>query len=224
MVWGYQATDLPPDTLKSTLTVTVTESAAEIYFQPRSARRPTGILFLPGGMVDPLAYTPLLKSLAASGHPARLIRLPYRCACTDSQVTALFSEVTKIVQSNPGTRWYLAGHSRGAMLATRYARESQSNIAGLVLIATTHPRDFDLSASHLKITKIQGTHDNIASLEAAKANSHLLPPGTLWITIPGANHVQFAYYGHQLLDGLPDITREQQQAALGRAVRRALTQ
>jgi pimeloyl-ACP methyl ester carboxylesterase len=222
IIWGFQSVDVPADTLKTTSAVKVTEDDTAIRFQPRANKRATGILFLPGGMVDPLAYTPLLKDLAAAGHPAQLIRLPLRCACVDSQVNALFTAISAAVKANPETRWYLAGHSRGAMLAARYARESETKLAGLILVATTHPRDFDLSNSPLKITKIFGTHDGIADSESIHANAKLLPPAANMVEIPGANHVQFGYYRHQLLDGIPGITRDEQQKVLLRVVRRAL--
>ncbi len=221
MVWGYQATDLPAGVLLTNSAVKVADTDDRITFQPRANRRSTGVIFLPGGMVDPVAYAPLLKNLAATGHPAHLVRLPMRSAFFESQITEVFQRVTAILKANPDARWYLAGHSRGAMLAARFARESQSNIAGLILIGTTHPRDFDLSASPLQVTKIMGTHDGIATPEATRANAALLPKSTTWVEIPGANHVQFGYYRHQLLDGEPGITRAEQQAALLKAVRRA---
>lgn len=203
--------------------VKVTDEDTGIHFQPRRNRRATGVIFLPGGMVDPVAYAPLLKNLATAGHPAYLLRLPLRCACVDSQITNLFAQITATIHANRDTEWYLAGHSRGAMLASRFARESPAHIAGLVLIGTTHPRDFDLSAAALRVTKISGSHDGIASPDAIRANAKLLPPSTKWIEIPGANHVQFGYYRHQLLDGLPSISRDKQQAALLTAVRRAIS-
>lgn len=221
MVWGYQATDLPAGVLLTNSAVKVTDVDERIIFQPRASRA-TGVIFLPGGMVDPVAYAPLLKNLAATGHPAQLVRLPMRSAFLESQITEVFQRVTAILKANPDTRWYLAGHSRGAMLASRFARESQSNIAGLILIGTTHPRDFDLSVSPLQVTKIMGTHDGVATPEATRANAALLPKSTTWVEISGANHVQFGYYRHQLLDGEPGITRAEQQAALLKAVRRAL--
>jgi pimeloyl-ACP methyl ester carboxylesterase len=222
LIWGFQAEGVPDGTLLTNAAVKVTDDDMGIHFQPRHNKRATGVIFLPGGMVDPVAYTPLLKNLASAGHPVHLIRLPFRCACVDSQITDLFAQITATVNANRETHWYLAGHSRGAMLATRFARESPANIAGLVLIATTHPRDFDLSATALRVTKIFGTHDGIAGPEATRANAKLLPPSTKWIEIRGGNHVQFGYYRHQLMDGLPGIGREEQQAALLTAVRRAI--
>jgi pimeloyl-ACP methyl ester carboxylesterase len=222
MVWGFQAEGIPADTLQTNAAVQVSGDDTAIRFEPRVNKRTTGVIFLPGGMVEPEAYTPLLKNLAAAGYPAHLVRLPLRCACVDSQIAALFAQITATVNANPGTRWYLAGHSRGAMLATRFAHEAPPNLAGLILIGTTHPRDFDLSATPLKVTKIFGTNDGVASPAAIRANAKLLPPSTSWIEIPGANHVQFGFYRHQLFDGSPGIGRAEQQTALLKAVRRAL--
>ena len=50
----------------------------------------------------------------------------------------------------------------------------------------------------------------------------MLPPATTWIEIPGANHVQFAHYRYQLFDGVAAISRDAQQVALLKAVRRAI--
>jgi hypothetical protein len=57
-----------------------------------------------------------------------------------------------------------------------------------------------------------------------RATSHLLPRTTRWIEIEGGNHSQFAHYGHQLFDGSPTITREQQQEKTRMAVLASLEQ
>ncbi|HEU0119223.1 MAG TPA: alpha/beta hydrolase [Bryobacteraceae bacterium] len=218
IVWGFQSTGIPPDTFTSTDTLQVAGNS----FRPTAGTRNTGILFLPGGMVDPLSYAPVLRQFAASGYPALLIPLPYRCACTDSQIESLFAAVRAAMEAQPQTRWYLAGHSRGAMLASRFARNPPANLEGLILLATTHPRDFDLSASRLRIAKILGSSDGVATPAAARANAHLLPSATRWFEIPGANHVQFGYYRHQLGDHTATISRAEQQAHLQNAIRQFL--
>jgi hypothetical protein len=222
MAWGFQAVDLPTGVLSSNSIVRVVDTGTAIRFQPRANRRDTGVIFLPGGLVDPDAYAPLMKNIAAYGHSAQLLRLPWRCACVESQVTELFANIKAVIDANRDTRWFLAGHSRGAMLATRFARESQTEIAGLILLGTTHPRDFDLSATPLKVTKLIGTRDGIATPAATRQNAKLLPASTVWVEIEGGNHVQFGYYRHQLLDGTATITRQQQQAAVLKAIRLAL--
>lgn len=222
IIWGYQASGVPDTALQTTSAVRVVEDNRAIHFIPRATRRGNGVIFLPGGMVSPAAYAPLMKSIAAAGHPAHLVPLPYRTAYTESQVNDLFSDITSVINANRETRWWIAGHSRGAMLAARYARESQTHIGGLILIGTTHPRDFDLSASPLPVTKILGSNDGVATPADARVNAKFLPPSTVWVEIPGANHVQFGYYGHQLMDHAATISRDEQQTALLKAIRRAL--
>jgi hypothetical protein len=36
------------------------------------------VVFLPGALVDPVAYSPFLHAVAAEGHPADLFELPWR--------------------------------------------------------------------------------------------------------------------------------------------------
>jgi pimeloyl-ACP methyl ester carboxylesterase len=111
-------------------------------------------------------------------------------------------------------RWIVAGHSRGAVAATSLAASRTRGIAGLVLVGTTHPRDVDLSALAVPVTKVVGTHDRIAPLKKAEANRHLLPPATRWVRIEGGNHSQFGWYGFQPGDRFAEITREEQQAQM----------
>ena len=63
------------------------------------------------------------------------------------------------------------------------------------------------------MVKVFGTNDGIAPEDGVRANRHLLPATTQWVKIPGANHVQFGYYRHQLGDNRAAIDREAQQRA-----------
>jgi pimeloyl-ACP methyl ester carboxylesterase len=104
----------------------------------------------------------------------------------------------------------------------RATHESPGALAGLILIGSTHPRDFDLPAIPIPVTKILGLRDGIAPAAEARRNAHLLPPSTAWVEIDGANHVQLGYYRHQLGDDAPAIPGSCQQALLLAAVLRAL--
>ena len=56
-----------------------------------------------------------------------------------------------VIRDNPGIReWIVAGHSRGAVVSSAMADRRLSQLAGLVLIGTTHPRDVDLSQCKIK--------------------------------------------------------------------------
>lgn len=215
---GFQASGVPPHTMQSNPKVTVAESNGGLDFRPTAPAASTGLIFLPGGMVEPVAYAPLLKHLAEAGFRAHLVYLPMRCACTASQTAELFARVQAIIASQPGIRWVLAGHSRGAMLASRFVHEQSPALAGLVLIGTTHPRDYSLAALTIPTTKIYGTRDGIASSAAMDRNKHLLPPNASWVRIDGGNHVQFGYYRHQIGDESATISREDQQRAVEAAL------
>jgi len=116
----------------------------------------------------------------------------------------------------------LAGHTRGAMLASRYVHERVQHPQGLVLIGTTHPRDFDLSELDLPVTKIYGTADGVASIGDMRANAKLLPPATRWVEIEGGNHTQFGSYRFQLGDHAATISRRAQQEITARTLVEAL--
>lgn len=97
-----------------------------------------------------------------------------------------------------------------ALFASRYP----SDLSGLLLIGTTHPRDHDLSSLQIPVLKISGTRDCVADPKDSKANASKLPPQAVWTTIIGANHAQFGYYGSQLGDCTATISRENQQKQL----------
>lgn len=220
---GFQAGALPARVLQSDSRVEVRETAEGWSFEPKHRVAESGLLFLPGGMVEPEAYAPLMKQVAEAGYRARLIRLPMRCACTTAQKSALEGHLRAVLSAESSTKWVLGGHSRGAMLAATFARDQAAGLGGLALIGTTHPRDFDLSGLPIPVLKIFGSNDGIASPPAVLANRHLLPMHTTWQEIDGANHVQFGYYRHQLGDDRATISRAEQQRLLDTALLRALS-
>lgn len=218
MIAGFQAGELPAGSTESDGRVAVNATSDGIEFRVRANPRNSGLIFLPGGMVDPAAYAPLMKRIAASGHPVHLLYLPLRCACTDSQVADLFRKIQSVMATEPATNWTLAGHSRGGMLASRFVHENGGRLAKLILIGTTHPRDFSLAGISIPVVKIYGTNDGVAPYAKMRQNQHLLPANTEWIGIEGGNHVQFGYYRHQLGDDAASMSREDQQLAVERAL------
>ncbi len=93
----------------------------------------------------------------------------------------------------------------------------------MVLIGTSHPKTIDLSDARIPITKVFASNDGIATVEMISSTRSLLPTDTRWIEIEGGNHSQFGHYGHQLFDGAPTISREQQQAITRAALMEALS-
>lgn len=212
LVWNAQSHGVNPALLQSSAAVNVRDSGAILQIAPRRDATPAGLIFLPGGSIDPRAYVPLLRAVAEAGYPAALVRLPWRAAPTASSQRVVWERILGIVSRDPDRRWILAGHSRGAALSARFAAEHPEALAGLVLIATTHPKQVSLAALPIPVTKIYATRDCVADSAAVFANAALLPTHTRWVRVEGGNHRQFGWYGAQLGDCSATISREAQQA------------
>jgi len=223
LLWNTEARGVNAAVFQSTPSVRVVDTGELIQFLPTQETGSVGLIFLPGGGIDPDAYAPLLRSVADSGHAAVIVKVPWRSAPTDGTQATLWRRIAGVLASGgAGKTWVLGGHSRGAVFALDYATDHPRQLAGLVLIGTTHPRDIDLYKSKLPILKIVATHDCVASLERVMANARLLPPSTQWVRIEGGNHRQFGYYGYQLGDCGATISRESQQTQTATALTRFL--
>jgi predicted alpha/beta-hydrolase family hydrolase len=188
---------------------------------PATAR--PALLFFPGAMVDPAAYAPLAHAIALEGYAVTLLHLPRRGALGGADNPDLLARARAIMNDARGAaRWIVAGHSRGAVVASQLASERPPHFSGLVLIGTTHPRDVDLSGLREPVTKIVGTRDGIARADGVEANRHLLPSTTRWVRIEGGNHSQFGWYGFQPGDRRATISSEQQRTITVNAVLEAL--
>ncbi|MEX2177752.1 MAG: alpha/beta hydrolase [Gemmatimonadaceae bacterium] len=178
-----------------------------------------GLLFFPGALVDPTAYAPLARAVAAAGVPVTLVELPRRGAFGGADDPDLLNHALDLTRRSGGPRrWVVAGHSRGAVVATNFAATYPASLAGLVLIGTTHPRDVNLATLTAPVTKIVGTRDGIAPERKSDANRHLLPPSTRWIRIEGGNHSQFGWYGFQPGDRFATIPAPEQHGRVVAAI------
>lgn len=206
-------------------TVAVAHDDGVWSFVPRSSPRTDvpSLIFFPGALVDPVAYAPLVRAAAAAGFPAHIVELPRRGAMGGADDPVLVQRLDRLLgASNAPRRWVIAGHSRGAVVASRIAAEQRPGFAGLVLIGTSHPRDVDLSALHVPVTKIAGTRDGLASRTEVEANRAKLPAATRWVWIEGGNHSQFGWYGFQPGDRRATVEAPVQRAAMIEAVIDAL--
>jgi pimeloyl-ACP methyl ester carboxylesterase len=110
------------------------------------------------------------------------------------------------------TQWVVAGHSRGAEIASRMVLESPASLCGLVLIGSSHPRDISLAHVTVPVARVYGTRDTVADVAKVEATRHNLPASARQVRIDGGNHSQFGYYGFQPGDWPATISREAQQA------------
>jgi pimeloyl-ACP methyl ester carboxylesterase len=215
-VIAYRASPEARAALRSDAMVAVTRGADRWTVAPvdTGAMLHVHLLFLPGGLVDPVAYAPLARAAAASGFATTILELPRRGAFGGATDPALFDRAHAILSDTKrGERWVVAGHSRGAVIASRLASERPAALAGLVLIGSSHPRDVSLAAATYPVLKIVGDRDGLASPDEVRANAGLLPPATRWLRITGANHSQFGWYGFQPGDRFARISADEQHAA-----------
>lgn len=224
---AYRANGEARGAMVSDGAVTVSLAAGVISFAPAVVTdSAVGFLFFPGALVDPVAYAPLLRAVAASGTRAWIVELPRRGAFNGGNDQALWAHVD-VLRAMPGAprRWVLGGHSRGGVAVSDAAARRVVDIAGFVIIGSSHPRDVDLSAMTVPVTKIVGTRDGLASPEEVEGNRKLLPPSAAFVWVQGGNHSQFGWYGFQPGDRWPqiaaDVQRKQMIDAVLETLRRA---
>jgi dienelactone hydrolase len=196
--------------LSSDARVHVEDRQDALVFQPVNDRGDTGLIFYPGCPVPPEAYAVLAHRIAEKGYPVFVMHVAYLCATADDQQRQLFA-ATRAVIASSHRRWVLAGHSRGAVHASRLLSEQPQVVNGLVLIGTTHPREVNLSSLSIPVTKIYASLDGVAPEDEVRANAFRLPPSTRWVRIEGGNHRQFGSYRYQVFDPSATISREAQQ-------------
>jgi len=221
LAWNLQAHGVPASAFASDQTVRVDIDRDSIRIVPWNVTKEqrVNLVFIPGGLVDPNAYVPVVRTIASTGVPAALVKMPWRSAFTDAMRLQLWARIINAQQQlGDARRLVVAGHSRGAAMAARFAAENPGIVGGLILIGTTHPRDQDLSNARYPILKVTGSRDCVASVEGARANADKLPPHTRWLTIAGGNHAQFGYYGSQINDCRAEISRAEQQRLLIEAI------
>ena len=209
---AFRASPAAREALAGDDKVVVMQGEHHRLFKPRQKPADVGLIFYPGALVDPVAYAPLLRAVAAEGFPALLIEVPMRGGFGGATSAApLTRGVDATLAVQEVKRWVVAGHSRGGNIAARLARTNAGSIVGLVLLGTSHPRDFSLAKSGLRVTRVYGTRDTVADVEKLERTKVNLPPDTRHVRIDGGNHSQFGSYGFQPGDWPATISREEQQ-------------
>jgi pimeloyl-ACP methyl ester carboxylesterase len=177
-------------------------------FQPAGESRSTGLIFYPGGRVDPRSYAPPARALAEQGYPVVIVPMPLNLAVFGA------GKAAEVIEAFPQVeRWAIAGHSLGGAMAATFIADNPAAIDGLALWAAYPAGGADLSSqSELAATSIYGTADGVAAMEDVLGGQPLLPAATVWAPIEGGNHAQFGWYGPQSDADVATISREEQQA------------
>jgi dienelactone hydrolase len=226
IVWANDVAQPMPQALaamQSDATVTVSE-ADWIEFVPATgeggASPTTGFIFYPGGRVDPRAYAPPARELAAQGYFVAITPMPFNLAILDAE------RAQAVIAAHPEIeRWVIGGHSLGGATAAIFADRQPQAVQGVVFWAAFPPDGNSLAdRSDLILTSIYGTLDGLATPADIAATAPLLPPDAQLIPIEGGNHAQFGWYGEQAGDNLAAISREEQQRQVVAATLAALAE
>jgi hypothetical protein len=207
LVWAetgtYPARSVALSALESTDRVTITQDKF-ITFEPVE-KADTGLIFYPGGLVEPTAYAPILHKIAEAGVLVVITPMPLNLAILNTgAANAVIDEYPHI------STWILAGHSLGGASAAIFAENNPTKIDALVLWDSYPPSSADLSDSAIPALSIFGTTDSVPNTENFDEQRHLLPANTEFVGIEGASHAQFGDYGPQKGDVVASISLAEQ--------------
>jgi hypothetical protein len=202
LVWArtgtYPARTVALSALESTDRVTIAQGNV-ITFTPVEETE-TGLIFYPGGLVEPSAYAPVLRKIAEEGVLVVITPMPLNLAILNTgAANAVIDEYPHI------STWILAGHSLGGASAAIFAENNPTSIDALALWDSYPPDSADLSDNTIPAISIFGTTDNFPNTENFDDKKHLLPADTEFVGIEGASHAQFGDYGPQKGDVVASI-------------------
>jgi dienelactone hydrolase len=216
---------LPNDEINPSNEVVITETRDYIFMRPFDQKETnTGILFYPGGLVDPHVYNQWLSELVLSDptYTVIVLKMPANLAVLNSNAATMAINDFPYI-----TNWVIAGHSLGGAMACSYVAAFPNSIKGLVLLAAYPAQSVDLTSWQGAVLSIAASEDGLASAEDIEDSKLRLPTSvlintpnmmptnlqgkTVFYTINGGNHAYFGHYGPQNNDGEALITREEQQ-------------
>lgn len=178
----------------------VVEENQQITLIPKDAK--AGIIFYPGGKVQYEAYYPLMKAFAEKGYLCVLLHVTGNLAILDRNAAdGLIEKYPEV------SRWYLAGHSLGGVVASMYAENHLEDYEGIIFLGSY--ANSDMRESGLRMLLVYGNEDKVLDLEAYEENRVNLPDYAEHV-IDGGCHSYFGAYGMQEGDGNPSISRQKQ--------------
>lgn len=207
LVWSktgtYPARKVALSALESSDRIAITQDKL-IVFTPVE-ETDTGVIFYPGGLVEPTAYAPILHKIAEEGVLVIITPMPLNLAIFNT------GAANAVIDTYPQiSTWILAGHSLGGASAAIFAENYPNRIDALALWDSYPPDSADLSDNAISVISIFGTTNNIPNTENFDDKKHLLPEYTIFIGIEGANHAQFGDYGPQKGDVIASMSLAEQ--------------
>ncbi len=210
LVWAGRpamATTEALDALTTDENIVVT-TTPWLVFTPVTPTATTGFIFYPGGLVDPRAYAPAARAIAAEGYLVAIVPMPFNLAVfapnRGLDVMAAYPTIK---------RWAVGGHSLGGAMAANFAAGQDEAVNALILWASYPASNNSLARrADLQVTSVYGTNDGLATIDKIEESRALLPPDSTFVAIEGGNHAQFGWYGAQDGDNPAAIPHDKQEA------------
>ena len=200
----YRAEDVALEVLAQDSGITVQDN---LTILSPSSPTDTAIIFYPGAKVEAEAYLPLLDQIRQTGVACILVHMPFHMAIFDSDAAEAV-----IAQFPEFQHWYIAGHSMGGAMASKFASDHPDQVDGLILMGAYIYGDYpDEKTLTIYGSLNQSVEDHIDYTENI-------------VEIEGGNHAQFGNYGLQKGDLPATISAEEQQAQTVEAIQAFLAQ
>ncbi|MEM7333608.1 MAG: alpha/beta hydrolase [Chloroflexota bacterium] len=181
----------------------ITREDGLLVFQPDT--QPTlGLIYYPGGLVDPEAYAVSAQGIADAGYLVVIPKMALNLAVTG------INKADDIIDKYPEIdSWVIGGHSLGGAMAAEYAKNNANVIDGMILYASFPASSEDYINVPFDIFTIYGSEESGAPEMAAFYD--IVADSAEEYVIDGGNHAQFGDYGLQGGDGTATISPADQQ-------------
>lgn len=186
--------------LKSSDEVTVKKINQGYFFDGKGDKN--AIIFYPGAKVEYTSYAPLMYKLASEGIDTFLVEMPYNIAFLST------NKANGIIKKYNYDNIYMSGHSMGGVVASNYTIKNSNKIKGLILLASYTTRKIP---DNVSVLSIYGSNDRVLNIDKYNKYKSKWPNNSYEYIIDCGNHANFGSYGIQDSDGIPCITREEQE-------------
>lgn len=181
-------------------------------FEPVAKKPRVGLVIYPASRVDWRAYAPLASAISRKGFLVVVVPMPLNLAALDSARAESVMRAFRSIHV-----WAIAGHGEGGAMAAQFVARHPMLMRALILWGARPAAGDNLGAARVCTMSISADRDGIVPPLVVRESASLLPAMTLWVTIRGGNHSQFAWYGNVDRDGKALISRSEQQARVVRS-------